>query len=185
MYSVNFGAKFVTNSIIQKKDISGAFFPEKVSIVEIDCKKNIDKEFLKTLSIYRGQFSYAESLYQMALLRNDKKNNAISKIMVLTSQEDNFDDMNVADVKGFIEYDLSPNKEIRINSFEGFQDNFFRKKVRQYKHIGKSLLNYVLKNENPKKVSLHSTTYAKPFYISMGFRESLSSNSKYELEWLG
>lgn len=187
MYSVSFGSSFVKKCFIQKKDVSGKYLPEKVALVELDCRNAKDLNFLSILAQYNGEYSYAGTLFEMAKLTSESnlKENQKNRILLLTSQLDDFENIKKEDVKGFIEYDIKNNKNIRINCFEGLQDNFFKKKVRKYKHIGKTLLNYVIKNEKPERITLHSTTYAKPFYISMGFRENPSSNSKYELEWIG
>ena len=151
MNTVNFGAKFIQNKFIYKKDPSGKYLPEKVSIVELDTKNLEDIAFLKVLSQDLGNFSYAESLFSdivMNLQVHLKKIN--QKILILTSQKENFSKMDTNSEKGFISYYVYPNNEIRVNYLEGLQNNFFNNKKRDYKHIGKALFNSMIEQDSPK-----------------------------------
>lgn len=185
MYSVNFGAKLVQNKYIQKKDLYGKYFPQKVSIAQIDTNNINDILFLKTFAETSNPYSYAECLFSDAVMNLQVKiGGFIQKILILTSQQKEFENLNPKDVKGFISYYKHPNNEIRINYLEGLQDNFFNNKNREYKHIGKSLFESMLELETPKKITLHSTSFAKPFYEQFGLQKNPNKDSEFEMIWV-
>jgi len=185
MSSINFGAKLVQNKMIYKREQIGKYLPQKVSIAEIDTNNINDVLFLKIFAETANPYSYAECLFSDAIMNLQVKiGGFIQKILVLTSQQKDFENMKPEEVKGFISYYKHPNDEIRINYLEGLHNNFFNNKNREYKHIGKALFNSMLELEKPKKITLHSTCFAKPFYLGMGFEKNPQSDSNHELIYI-
>lgn len=186
MYSVSFGAKLVRNVNIQRRTCSGKYEPEKVSVVKLNLKSKEDINFLKSLKDNWDEFSYAEnvyndaSVYSMTPFENRKQ-----RILVLTSQEDDFTNLKVENTKGFVEYTCKSDKELRINYLQGLQSSLYNNPVRDYKHIGKELIKSLLAYENPQKITLCSTAFAKKFYLALGFHVNPEKSSSSELEWLG
>lgn len=182
MYSVSFGAKLVQNKIVYRREPSGKYLPEKLSVAEINTDDFKDVLFLKTYAEIAGDYSYAECLFSDAVMNLKVKLGVVTqKILFLTSQKDDFENMSTDGVKGFISYYKYPNDEIRVNYLEGLQNSFFNNKNREYKHIGKALFSSMLDLDKPKKVTLHSTSFAKPFYLGLGLKENPQADSDYEM----
>ena len=184
--SIAFSANYLKNVEILKRTRGGNYKPYEVSLAKIDVKNKSDIMSLKRLSQKRGDFSYAESVYQDMKYARDTLGKVSPKydVFVLTKQKKDFEKLSSSKILGFIEFQKSARKILRVNYLESDLENIYLFESRKYKHIGKTLISELHNIEKPYEVTLHSTSLGEKFYKALGYKQNPKLNDKYELIWI-
>lgn len=169
-YSTNFGAKFLTNTEVQKYNPKKkTYSPCNISFVELEPHNDNDLKTLYEVAKYWDSSSYAADVASVAagiakdFLPEDKY-----KIYALTRQTENFHELNPHKILCLSDIELADNQPIEIEFLQVNPQMTYAAKNAAYKNIGGGFLN-TLKSLYNKAIILTSVFSAATFYEKNGF----------------
>ena len=173
MNTISFKARFIDTAAVKKFNKStGNYEDTLVSIVEMNKKSNADISSLFRLSkLWEKGVNFIDTI--LLGLADDDINKR--RIYILTEQKDNFRKLTPAKILGVEEI----SKEGAVYFIDYLQtkpDTKYKVRNRQFRGIGKSMLQFVIdKYGENKKICLHSVSRAIDFYKKHNFTLADSS----------
>jgi hypothetical protein len=142
--SIAFSANYLKNVDILRRTRGGNYKPYEVSLAKIDVKNKFDIMSLKRLSQKRGEFSYAESVYQNMKYARDTLGQVSPQcdVFVLTKQKKDFDRLSSSKILGFMEYQKKARKVYRVNYLESDLENIYLFETEGFQKIKEKWLAY-------------------------------------------
>lgn len=173
MNPISFKASFVAPANISKKSAPETYYNKKVSIVELD--KNDANDLLalsETTRLWtREGARYASEIFHEAVKDREYDDVVKEHYFALTEQNKNIDKLEPNKILGLMLFSESRFNENEINWFQVRPNsNFVNSHDREYKYVGKSMIN-MLKNKFPEKtIYVKSSEPAVGFYKAHGFQ---------------
>ena len=170
MNEINFTANYIKNVTIQKRYYN-KYKPHTVTLIEMDSKNKHDIDAIyKTANLWDTSFT----AFTYDDMRGLNKNIDTEKLHVyaLTTQKDNFHKPTASKILGIAEIYEMGSTGNKIEVLQSNTDHIYNKylnKTPRYKHIGKTLLNFVKENFSDKDLYLTPTKTAVPFYEKEGW----------------
>ncbi|MBR1425351.1 GNAT family N-acetyltransferase [bacterium] len=174
MNSIFFGASFLSNTHIQaKKKFRNKYEQKTANIVEIDPKNPDDKEALHEVSKKwdKQYISFAWNIYNDAVEDFDYPDVKAEHFLALTTQKNNFDKLNPDKVLGLALVSERAYDDFEINwlQVEPNNNSVDFHKNRQYKQVGRAMMNYICKTYSDKPIVVNPANTAVEFYKKYGF----------------
>ncbi len=169
--SVNFGAKFLTNTEISKYNPKKKTYqPLNVSLVEIEPASNDDLRTLVNVAKGWGKnHTYATDIASTASgIAGDFLPAENFKIYALTRQDENYEKLNEHKILGLAQIELEKHQPAELAYLQVNPETAYASDTRQYKQIGTGFIN-VLKKIYNKAITLSSVYSATNFYEKNGF----------------
>ena len=178
---ISFTASYINKVGIKEKCPHSSRFQDKsASLVELSMLDKRDVKTLEELSYDWGDYSYATNLYEFAKYINSKQiTNSPQKLLAITTQKENFKNLEPSKVLGLVEYTPIEDNSAKINLIETNPVHTYYSNDREYKNIGKGLIQGVIEHSKADKITLHSVPSAKYFYKKLGFVQNPEKKDWY------
>lgn len=175
--NVSFQANFIKPVKILKKVGREKFVAYPVSVVEIDTNNIGDVRALRAISLSWDKYNYVQDIYEdVSRLRLGGDDGSQMHVFAITLQRDNFDKINKDDIIGVAEF--VENKELNeLVYLQVEPEHNYGNMESQFKHIGKSILNFLEEKFFEKPIKVFSTGSAIDFYLKNGF-SAMPNNCK-------
>ncbi len=167
--NISFKGHYICDSQVKRNNK-----PCALSFVQIDTKNKSDIAALKELDYmyerksYFGDISDNASLdYRCNISFNDKK------YYVLTSQKRDFEKLDSDMILGAVQVEPHENCN-EINYLQVIPEQNYFNPEREYKNLGSSIVNTIMKLFPEKKLMLYSSNSAINFYKKLGFTQDKS-----------
>jgi len=176
--SISFGAKFRTNSqILKYNSISKKYESCSAALVEIETQRKSDVSAVKKTAQDWGATSYANGIARiLGLVYKRHVNSEKHSIYALTTQEKDFSELVPNKILGLIEVDNSQ-PVIKINYLQAIPTSKYPVKLRNYKGIGKSLVDFL--KSFRKEITLRADYRAANFYEKQNFELADANTLNY------
>ncbi len=169
--SINFTANLLSHPTVQHKSSAFGYKPAEVSLVELDKKNKHDVDAIRQTSQdwmdKGGQFisNYYHDMVKPFEYADVEKEH----FYALTTQKSDFENLKGKDILGVMMFAETRNPE---NEIEWLETNPQTKKAsglkREYKDVGKKLVEYVRANFKQKDIFVQSADSAIGFYKKLG-----------------
>ena len=169
--NINFGAKLIKLSPVKKlADLKGEYMPAKLSFVEFEPGNKKDLQAISNaVKSWNGEM-FASDIYTSAkLIRNRKLDPESHKIYVLTSQKNNFDNLNADEIVGLADFETNKPDEGHLNFLQVDPDLITSYVPPRFRYVGTGMLE-ALKSLYKKTITLKSVYSATAFYEKNGFK---------------
>ncbi|MCR5266050.1 MAG: hypothetical protein K6E29_05590 [Cyanobacteria bacterium RUI128] len=173
MNTINFTANFVKRAPVLKKDDKGGYSPARVNIVELDKDDANDIESLYATSIEWNEQGarYASDVFHEAVKGYEYDDIEKEHYYAVTEQTKDFHKLDPKKILGLMLFSESRFNENEINWFQVRPDtNIVNSHDREYKHVGKSLIDLLKERYWDKPIYVKSSQAAVDFYASQGFQ---------------
>ena len=179
--SINFGAKFITNTEVQKYNPKKKTYqPVNVSFVEIEPNSMNDlKTLTEVAKSWTKRQSYAADIASTAAgvaakyLEPEKY-----KIYAVTRQDNNYEKLNEHKILCLAQVELERSQPVELAYLQVNPEAAYAAKTPQYKRVGTGFIN-VLKEIYHKAITLSSVYSATTFYEKNGFELIDTDKSRY------
>ncbi len=183
MNNINFTGKFVKSVNIQKRVNGKHYEPLPASLVKIDLKNKDDINALELATIEWGEHSYLSNIYLNALHMRRIPKPIDSDILLITTQQKDFEKLNSKEILGITQLSKSA-KKIHVSYLETKFEHSYYNVTRTIKGVGDALMNEIIGLcKQGKKLTLRSSISAKKFYEKLDLKQA-SPTDKYQLEYV-
>ena len=146
MNTINFTARFLQKSQVNKIEPDKSYSPCDISIIELDENNHDDIEALHKTAIRwnrQGGGYFAYDMYNE--VNNDYKDNNIENdhYIAATTQEADFENIDPEKILGLTLFSEKNYYKNEINFLEVEPINSHRSRFGEYKKVGSALLNYI------------------------------------------
>lgn len=173
MNTINFTANFVKRAPVLKKDDKGDYSPAKVTIVELDIEDENDILALYKTSVEWNELGalYASEVFHEAVKGYEYGDIEKEHYFAVTEQTKDFHKLDSDKILGLMLFSESRYNEDEINWLQIKPNtNSVNSHNREYKHIGKSLVDLLKERYWHKSIYVKSSSAAVDFYTSQGFQ---------------
>lgn len=182
-YQTPFQAEFRENATVKKKFLGRIYKDEKASIVEMDKTSEKDKDALSEVSYNwvdsdNTQKNYTDTIYYEFVRAGETTDDEQKRqFFALTSQKSNFKEMKHDKVLGLAEISQVSKDQYKGLDTDAYMLEFLQAKPdsayaisgRKYKKVGKSMLDFIIKNYTSKPLLVSPIESAEKFYSDNGF----------------
>ena len=170
--SISFTARFVDSTKIKHR--LSFFKNEKLetSIIELDKKNPDDMKALHdaAFSWYDNGGRYATNIYHKATDNTYLKDVTKEHYFALTTQKNDFENVKPNKILGLMMFSETSNFDNEINYLEvNPSTNRSKHLIREYKNVGKALVDYVKRAYKEKSLFVFSDARVIKFYKKQGF----------------
>ena len=183
----NFGAKYSGSALIKMLNKGTATYSTRtVSVLEFDSASRKDLEALVKLADKWGSAKFSSDIASTAnRLHFSSGNNSQEKIYILTTQNSNYNMIDVKQVLGLAETSCGDNYAVYVN-FLQTKPSLINKpnksrKPKEFTHIGEGMLNLLKKKNANRPVYLYPLPDVVQFYERNGFKKI--SESPLKMKW--
>ena len=170
---ITFKAQYIKPVTVQKKVYKSEFQNKEVSLVEFDTKSENDLITLNSLNCYwdncRSLLHEITKIFNK-IYYNDKEKQD-EHFFAITEQKKDFDFLDETLILGVLQTRRLADNTLEIENLQVSPETNFNSVVRNYKYVGRALLESV-KDFFPKDktIVLNSLRSAMPFYRKYGFK---------------
>ena len=169
---ITFKAQYIQPTTIKRRGLDGNFHDYKASIVELNADSENDLLALNKANCEWGNCKtiLCDITRIFNFLNNKTRESQAERFFALTKQKENFEKLNEKDLLGVLQTRRNKDQTLEIENFQVAPDTNYNAVVRNYKNIGKSLIECikeVFKNE--KEILLEAEKSSIPFYEKQGF----------------
>lgn len=170
MNNIHFGANFIGQVPVKKKNIKGKFETKKVSLILIDTLNKNDILALKHTG--ENWKDFATPIYEDAKMSFERKARSnFHHILALTEQTDNFEKLQPDKLLAESSIMAFPSsKKINIDEFQVKPEYNYFSPNRKFKQVGTALLDAIKKIFQGKEITLRAVSNAVDFYSKNDFR---------------
>ena len=181
--SISFGAKFITTQNIKQLDhISKQYLPYKISIVQVDGKKESDVKAVYNAIKNWKNASYAQSIQGVLnSIFADFLSPEEFSVFAVTTQKKNHSKLNSKKILALAEVDTHRKDKIHLDYLQVDPSFMHTSNSRKYKGIGSCVLDF-LKNNFRMPITLQSDFKVTDFYIKNKF--DLIEKDKFNYQWI-
>ena len=185
---INFTGKYITSANVFKLKNNGTYKNISASVVEISPESKSDLKFLEnTKNLWEKTYNYetiASKIFRVAeqLSENESPTNSRTKFYTLTTQKDSFEKLDEEKALALAEICLISNNLLELDFCQVQPNSEFYKKNRNFKYLGKAVIDFLKEEFKKYTIILSSLEHAKAFYKSQGFQSISPDNTRWMLE---
>ena len=167
---ISFKAKYIQPTTIKHKGIDSQFHDYKAAIAEL---KTCSQNDLMTINELNCDWSNCQTLANdIAKIYNslyaNTKPSEDESFFVVTTQKDKFDKLDREKILGIIQTKKT-NNVLEIENLQVSPETNYAAVVRQFKQVGRRLVEFIINSNNNNRIELLSERSAIPFYEKLGF----------------
>ena len=167
---INFKAQYIQPAVIKQKGVNNQYQDYKVSIAELKIDSQEDFIALNNLNCdWDNCKSLTNDIAKIfnALYAKTKPSEG-EHFYVATVQKDNYNKLDKDNILGII-HTRKTNNGIEIENLQVSPETNYSAVVRQFKEVGQSLINLVIKLNKNTPITLIAEYSVTPFYEKLGF----------------
>lgn len=168
--NINFSANFIKQTTIAKYN-KGRFIDVDASVVELIPNDKKDVKALKSAThswLYGDEFGFC-ILDDIEDIRDKKKDGNIYKAYAITTQKENYSQLEGKKILGAGILKKSGDNELKLRFLQVAPDMSFNNRSRRYKNIGRALIDFFKSQSEGKTLLVQAFYSAANFYEKMGF----------------
>ncbi len=170
MSSINFKAQYINPVTLKKKNEEGQYCDVQGAFVKIDPKDKKDMRALEYVIKDWGGSALAKNIYNTASNRSSLyKSNKKHKFYAVTEQKQSWQDLDSHKVLGLAYFLETSKGNGALEYIVVKPNNAYASEDREYKNVGKSMLDSIKKTSSLQAIELYSLPEAENFYKKNDF----------------
>lgn len=169
---INFKANLIHNTTIQKRGLNNRYDNYSVSFVELNPNNFQDVVCInKANATWKDSDTYADDIaYKLNSLFQGSKNEDSTRFFAIAKQNARFHELDYSDVLGLAEIAKERDGAGIIRLFQVRPDTMRGVENREYKKVGLTLLDNLLKVMKEKTIYVDATDAGASLYAKKGFK---------------
>ena len=180
VHNITFGANYIKDASIKKKNWKGFFEPYSVKMLEFNPKSKDDIKAVNDVVWPWGgfrSFSY-EIAENMSDILEGLNRSSSYKFYALTQQKKDFEQLNPKDILSLVQIIDNGKDRIKISFLETNPKYAYASKNSIFKHIGSAMLNAIESMFENRDFYINATDESIPFYEKCGYVKTVENTNE-------